>query len=193
MPFSEFMKDNVVVIKSNGERLEGIKACVQTKKTYIDRSDILIEPNDLIERIMSNGGKEMYRVIDPGFHESFAEIPAGYQIVHENLGIKKLTKPTSNVTYNITGDNARVNNNSVDNSINTINKNNDINAQIELLRQEIKKIIKNPADDLEIVEAIQEQFDSEKPSKPVLKTLINALPNIASIATIGAFLLSCIS
>ncbi|MBD3322388.1 MAG: hypothetical protein GF350_14905 [Chitinivibrionales bacterium] len=45
---------------------------------------------------------------------------------------------------------------------------------------------------LEIAEAIEDQFESETRSKAVLKSLIKALLNAGSIASIGSFHLSCI-
>lgn len=39
---------------------------------------------------MPNGATETYEVIDPDFHEGGSLIPAGYQIVHKNLGLPEL-------------------------------------------------------------------------------------------------------
>lgn len=39
---------------------------------------------------MPNGATETYEVIDPDFHEGGSFIPAGYQIVHKNLGLPEL-------------------------------------------------------------------------------------------------------
>lgn len=195
MPFSSLMKDKVSVLKSNGEVFKDIQASVQTKKTFIHRSDILIETGDLIQRSMSNGATETYEVIDPGFHEGLGGIPAGYQIVHKNLGLPEAEKAIQSITYNLNGNNTRVNNNSTDNSTNVVNINNDIAEHISMLRDEIKKLVESTEkqnEAYEIVDAIEGQFESTKPSKAVLNTLINALPNAGSIASIGSFLLSCV-
>lgn len=98
--FADFMKDTVDVIKSNGDRIEGIKASVQDKQTFINRSDILIEAGDLLQRKASNGSISNYEVIDPGFHEAFGSIEAHYQIKHKNLSIKEAEKMIQSVTYN---------------------------------------------------------------------------------------------
>ena len=74
MSFSDMLNDNVTLLKRNGDRLDGIKASVQSEKIFINRSDVLIETGDLIQRKMSNGGEETYEVIDPGFHEGFGGI-----------------------------------------------------------------------------------------------------------------------
>jgi hypothetical protein len=194
MPFSEMMRDTIKVLKSNGQEVGDLKASVQSKGIYLMRSDVLIEPNDLIQRIMSNGGVETFKVIDPGFHEGVdSDIPSHYQMKVQKLGLPEAEKAIHSITYHISGPNARVNNNSTDNSTNISNINTDVAEHISMLRSEIEKLVsdvelKNEA--LEIVNAIEGQFESKSPSKAVLKTLISALPHISSIATIGSFLLS---
>jgi hypothetical protein len=60
MPLSSLLKDKVSLLRKNGERVDEIKASVQSKKIIIQRSDVLIETGDLIQRKMSNGGEETY-------------------------------------------------------------------------------------------------------------------------------------
>lgn len=194
MTFSDMLNDNVTLLKKNGDRVEGIKASVQAKKIFINRSDILIETGDLIQRNMTNGGEETYEVIDPGFHESFHGIEAHYQMTHRKLGLPEAKAAVQSITYHISGPNARVNNHSTDNSVNTVNINPDVAEHISMLRQEVKRLLpdqeQKPA--LEVVDAIEGQFESSAPSKVVVKTLLGALPSAGSIASIGSFLLSAL-
>ena len=194
MTFSDMLNDNVTLLKKNGDRVEGIKASVQAKKIFINRSDILIETGDLIQRNMSNGGEETYEVIDPGFHESFHGIEAHYQMTHRKLGLPEAKAAVQSITYHISGPNARVNNHSTDNSVNTVNINPDVAEHISMLRQEVKRLLpdqeQKPA--LEVIDAIEGQFESSAPSKVVVKTLLGALPSAGSIASIGSFLLSAL-
>lgn len=194
MTFSDLLNDNVTLLKKNGDRVDGIKASVQSKKIFINRSDVLIETGDLIQRKMSNGGEDTYEVIDPGFHEDFGGIEAHYQMTHRKLGLPEAKAAVQSITYNISGPNARINNNSTDNSVNTVNINPDVAEHISMLRQEVKRLLPQqeqlPA--LEVVDAIESQFESSKPSKVVIKTLLGALPRAGSIASIGSFLLSAL-
>lgn len=195
MPISSLLKDNVSLLKNNGERVDNISASVQSKKIFIQRSDILIQTGDLIQRKMSNGGEETYEVIDPGFHERHGSIAAGYQITHKKLGLPEAEKAVQNITYNISGPNARVNNHSTDNSKNVVNISSDVSEHIAMLRTEIERLINNNQEKqeaLEVVDAIEGQFTSEKPSKAVVKTLLASLPSAGSIASIGSFLLTCL-
>lgn len=194
MPFSDMLNDNVSLLKKDGERVEGLKASVQSKKIFINRSDVLIETGDLIQRRMSNGGEEIYEVIDPGFYESVDGIDAHYQISHKKLGLPEAKQAVQSIIYNISGPNARVNNNSVDSSTNISNIKPDVAEHISMLRQEIARLVsaqeQQPA--LEIVDAIEGEFKSISPRKAVVSTLIGALPSAGSIASIGSFLLSCL-
>lgn len=194
MTFSEMLNDNVTLLKKNGDQVEGIKASVQSKKIFINRSDILIETGDLIQRNMSNGGEETYEVIDPGFHESFGDIEAHYQMTHRKLGLPEAEAAVQSITYHISGPNARVNNHSTDNSVNTVNINPDVAENISMLRQEVKRLLPDQEQKLalEVVDAIEGQFESNAPSKVVVKTLLGALPSAGSIASIGSFLLSAL-
>jgi hypothetical protein len=193
VPFSSLMRDKVSVLKNNGEVFDEVQASVQSKKTFIQRSDILIETGDLIQRLMSNGAIETYEVIDPGFHEGLGGIPAGYQIVHKNLGLPEAKKAIQSITYNLSGANSRVNNNSVDNSTNILNNNSELLEGVAALREEIQRINlseQETQDALEVVDAIDIQCQSEKPSKVVVGALVKSLPTFASIASIGSLIVS---
>jgi len=190
------MKDKIKVLKSDGQKSEELSASVQSKGIYLMSSAVLIEPNDLIQRKMSNGGTETFQVIDPGFHEAFgSRMPAHYQMKVKKLGLPETEQAIKSITYNLNGHNTRVNNQSTDNSTNVVNINNDIAEHIAMLRDEIKRLVEATSEQneaLEIVDAIEGQFESPAPSKAVLSTLINALPSAGSIASIGSFLLSCL-
>ncbi|EGG92838.1 hypothetical protein IMCC1989_2465 [gamma proteobacterium IMCC1989] len=193
MALGSMAKDKIKILKADGQEIDGLKASVQSGGIYLMRSDILVEPSDLIQRVMSNGGVETFRVIDPGFHEGISHIPSHYQMKVQKLGLPEAEKAIQSITYNISGANARVNNNSVDNSTNVANINSDVAEHISMLRSEIERLVKiadEKNEALELVGAIEEQFHSSSPSKPVLKTLISALPSAGSIASIGSFLLS---
>lgn len=196
MSFASIMKDKIKVLKSDGQESEELSASVQSKGIYLMSASVLIEPNDLIQRKMSNGGTETFQVLDPGFHEAMGRnMPAHYQMKVKKLGLPETEKAIQSIIYNLNGNNTRVNNDSTDNSTNIVNINNDVAEHIAMLRDEIKRLVDSTEkqnEAYEIVDAIEGQFDSAKPSKTVLNTLINALPSAGSIASIGSFLLTCI-
>lgn len=194
MLFSDMMKDKIQVLKSDGTTSTEMNANVQSKDIYLMRSDILVEPNDLIQRVMSNGGTETFKVIDPGFHEGTGHsIPAHYQMKVVKLGLPEAEKEIQSITYNISGPNARVNNNSTDISNNVVNINNELGESLDALKAEINRLklpAKEKNDALEVVGAIEEQCKTDKPSKAVVNALMKSLPNAASIASIGSLIVS---
>ena len=63
-----------------------------------------------------------------------------------------------------------------------------------MLRHEVKRLLPDNEQQsaLEVVDAIEGQFESSSPSKVVVKTLLGALPSAGGIASIGSFLLSAL-
>lgn len=193
MSFSELMTDTVSVLKQNGDSFDGIKASVQSNKIFIEGTQPLIETGDLVRRKMSNGGEETFRVIDPGFHEKFHGIPAGYQMKVVKLGVPEAARLVQNITYNVSGHNARINQNSVDNSHNVVSVNPDAIELLSALRGEISRMGLPPDQEREaseLLDSAEAQIQSGKPSKPVLSALLKALPHAANVAAIASSILS---
>lgn len=188
--FKLFETDSISIIKPDGSRVDNLKASVQNKGIYLFRSDVLVETNDIVERKMSNGGKEEFRVIDPGFHEKIASISAHYQMKVEKLGLPS-KQGTIKTIYNI-GDNAKIYNNSVDQSINIHNHNVEIVKTLDELKREIEKISNElqRQEALEIFDELREQCISDKPKRTILNALVNSLPPIDNIASIANSLIS---
>lgn len=192
MPFDKLMRDTIAVVKRNGgARFEGIKAAVQSDEISILQSEPFIEPNDLIMRSMSNGGEETFLVLDPGFHEGLGRIPAGYRAKVRKMGLPEAQSAVQSITYNVSGNNARINNHSVDNSTNLVQDN---SAEVARLLSELRTAMNaaplQPADRaeaLEIIDGVDSQFSSERPKRSVIRAMLNALPDVATVATtIGA-------
>jgi hypothetical protein len=142
---------------------------------------------------MSNGGEETYRVLDPGFHERFHAIPAGYQMKVVKLGLPEAAKHIQHITYNFSGHNARINQNSVDNSHNVVSVNPDAVELLSALKREIFRIGLTPDQEREaseLLDSAEAQLQGGKPSKPVLSALFNALPHAANVAAIASAILS---
>jgi len=193
MPFRKLMNDNVELLKKDGSRTPELKASVQKSKIFMDAGKLLIEPGDLIIRKMSNGAEETYKVIDPGFYEKFGGIPANYQMDVEKLGLQDAKKAIQHITYNITGNNARVNQNSIDSSYNVVQIDNRILNHISELRQELAKLDIPDSERqsaYEIVDELDSQFQSGKPKKSIVSALLASLPHAANIATIASAILS---
>ena len=193
MSLESMIKDTITVFKQDGTKIENIKASVQSNKIITFRGDILIEPSDVIQRKMSNGGEETFKVIDPNFYESHGGIKAHYQMDVQKLGLPEAKKAIQNITYNINGANARVNQNSVDNSTNIIVVNNKVKNLFKALRSEIKCLElgeKEKQSALDIVDAMEQNLIKDKPSKVVLSALSKGLPLVANIGSITSAILA---
>jgi hypothetical protein len=196
MSFESLMNDKIDILKQNGTRYSGLSASVQSKNIFMDHNGILVEPNDLIFRKMSNGAEETFTVIDPGFHEKFFEIEAGYQMTVQKLGLPEASVAVRNITFHISGNNARVNQNSIDNSLNIVRPEYDIAQHIEVLKKEIKQANISEiekADALEVIDEIHDAFKSGNPKKSIVGALLKALPHAANVATIASAITSMLS
>jgi hypothetical protein len=194
--FNSLHTDVVSVLKKDGSKFDEIKASVQNDKIFIEGAKPFIESGDLIYRKMSNGGEEIYEVIDPGFHEQFHGISAHYQMQVRKLGIPEAKQAAQNITYNLNGNNARLNQGSVDNSTNVVNINSNAIELLEQLRSEVQKLDISTEEKQaagEYLDVINMQIQSEKPSKPVITRMLEILPNVESITTIAASLLGIFS
>lgn len=189
MPFADLMNDTIDILRTDGTKHTGLKASVQRNKVFMDAGKVLVQPDDLIIRRMSNGGEETYRVIDPGFYEAFHGIKAHYQMEVQKLGLPEAKSAVQHITYNINGNNARINQNSVDNSTNVVHVDSRAIQYIDALRQELAQTQlseSGKATALEIVDEVEEAFRSGRPKKSVVSALLNSLPQAANIATIVA-------
>jgi hypothetical protein len=196
MPFGNMMNDTIDLLKSDGTETAGLKASVQKDKVFMEAKGVLVEPQDLIIRRMSNGAEETYRVIDPGFHEDFHGIKAHYQMEVQKLGLPEAKSAVQNITYNITGNNARVNQGSVDNSVNVVQIDARAIQYIEALRKEIDESSLSALEKAEANEVINEvdsAFRSGKPKRPVISALLKALPHVANVASIVSALTGLVS
>ncbi|MDF3822845.1 hypothetical protein P3G55_23305 [Leptospira sp. 96542] len=197
--FDELLRDTITLYKQDGKIIENIKASVQKNKIFIMRSDFIIEPMDLIKRFMSNGAEETFQVVDPGFHESLGDIPAGYQMEVKKLGIPDSKNAYQKITFNLNGINSRVIQNSVDNSYNSNISNPEIFKRLKELKElktEIENLKLKPAEKqsyFDIVEAVEDQFKSKNPKKAVINSLLESLPNLGNLSSIGSFIISAVN
>jgi hypothetical protein len=124
--------DEISLVKSNGTKIEKIRALVQTKMVFIEDGELPIEEGDKIERLLPNQLLEEYLVLDRGY---FSFPQPHYQVKVQKESTRKFQQTTPTTIIHQTGDNPKVNINSNDRSITIINK-------VDLGQfEEIKKVI----------------------------------------------------
>ena len=108
-----------------------------------------------------------------------------YQCQVKKLGLPEAKAAVQHITYNVSGVNARVNVNSTDNSTNIANIDSQVTQHIETLRSEIQNAgltAEQVQEALDIVDVVQQQFESGKPKKSVVMALLESIPPIARAA-----------
>ncbi len=190
MSFASLMTDTIELLKKNGEVRSGIKASVQSRGIYIVGvpDGLLIEPDDLVRRRMSNGAEETFLVVDPGFHEKAHGIPASYQMKVRKLGLPEVARAVQHLTVHMNGHGARFNNHSADHSTNVVTVNTSVVTHLQQLRSEIQNAAlsadeKNAA--LEVVDEIENQVNSGRPKKSIVTALLASLPAVDAVTSIG--------
>lgn len=190
------MRDKIDLLKKDGREFRDLRANVQQSKVFMKANDVHVEPGDLIRRHMSTGAEETFEVVEPGFFESVHSIPAHYQMQVRRLGSPEAASAIRNITYNLNGPNARVNQDSIDNSVNISTVDPAARELVSSLRAELEALQLSPEERhsaLAIVGAVQAEIESGKPKTAVLSALLAALPSAASITSIVANILRILS
>lgn len=119
-----------------------------------------------------------------------SEVAASLSGVADSVGIAP-----SHITYHINGNNARVNHQSIDNSVNSVTMNSTVMNCIRELRDEIQRaplseVQRGSA--VEVLDEVEAQIASGKPKLSILAALLASLPAIESITSIGNSLLEAL-
>lgn len=91
--FSEFMTDTLVLHKRDGRTFPGIRASVSSSGVLIPDVSLPIEAGDKLTRILPNGITDTFIVDDPGFHGTFSDIAAHFQVKFHRAGSEKPVLP----------------------------------------------------------------------------------------------------
>jgi hypothetical protein len=147
-----FREENVILVKPDGTR-HNISALAQPKMFFVKGENIPIVEGDIFERTLPNKTLEEYLVLESNYYSIG---PYRYQIKVRKTTSLLGQKPTSPITINQIGDNAKVNIDSDDNSININN--------IDLSRfEDIKRLlISEISDETEQINCLASLNELEK-------------------------------
>jgi hypothetical protein len=98
MPFSQLMRDSVIVRKKDGATSGPHKCSVQGNKIYIMDASVDVEEGDSVERELPNGKIESYTVLEAEFTKGLHAIPDSWQLHVRKIGS---LKPSGGRTTNI--------------------------------------------------------------------------------------------
>lgn len=152
MPFRDFLNEHVTLIKKDGRRFENLPAAVQSDVIMTNDPQIPIEDGDSFERRIPSGVTERFLILDAGFKPKFHSFDAHYQSkVRKETAVARSQPPTQ-VVYNLSGANSRVNIQSADLSTNIVNV--EAAALFEALRGSLEKAILDQALRQQLREAV---------------------------------------
>ncbi|MDR3346333.1 MAG: hypothetical protein LBS73_04065 [Campylobacteraceae bacterium] len=181
--FGHFPKTKCIVKKANGNTFE-MQAVEATKgKLMVVSHDAIkpniIEDNDIIEAIYTNGATNIYKVFDAGYHETLMHIPAHYQIK-----IEKINNPESlshGTISNISNSNIIISNNS---SHLTAQIKQDLSKFNEIKKAiECNGTISNKEVLLQIIEELKQSVNNKETFQIKYNDLVAALANHITILT----------
>jgi|GEM_PF-399131 len=194
--FEDLMRDTIEVLKENGDRSASIRASVQRDKiTLMNPVKLVVDVGDLVIRKLSIGTEETYRVVNPEFHEGLHGIPPHYTLHVHKLGVPEAKRAVENVTYNISGHNTHINNNSVDQSTNISHSESEIARQLSELRAAVLESNisgQEKQEARELLDEVEIQLKSGRPKKSVIASLLKALPQVVSMTNAVASLINAL-
>lgn len=118
--FGHMMTDEISLIKRNGSRVDNISASVQGDTITTFNTSVAIEDGDVYERTLPSRVIERYVILDSGYQKGVAGIPSFYKSkVRKQTAIDPAPQ-VAPVTYNLIGNNSRINIQSHDQSTNIV-------------------------------------------------------------------------
>lgn len=178
MPFG-LSKDVISVYDENGTLIkDNIKASVQDGKLIITESaDFKVDIGYFVERILTNGFVEKYKVLEPNYCDSSYVIKAHYQMKVINVkSTSNSNSPTVN-TIHASG-NARIYQNSADHSVNTYT-NSQYQEALNKVKSDILDLDLSDTDEALVAKAlakINQEVASGNPSKDKVSVYMEFLP-----------------
>lgn len=183
--FENFPQSDIEVVGKSGEVKAKTRAIIDSKLATIPDASVHIEPGDEIRRRIPSGIEEAFEVIDPVyFPDNGGMIPAHLQVKIQRKGTFQ-PGTGGNFNFFVSGNNARVNFQSTDNSQNSINE---ASVFAELASTIREQIAEASARD-ELLQLVAEMHENSQ-DKPKYLSLYQKFISIAAdhLGVLGPFL-----
>lgn len=116
-PFDKFPHSDLKIVAPDGTVRSTARGIFSGKQVSVFDPNLQVFVGDEIRRVLPNGTEEAFDVVDPKFYDKFHGIPANFQIDIRRKGTFEAGKG-GHFNINVSGQNARVNVHSTDNSTN---------------------------------------------------------------------------
>lgn len=110
--------DDIDVVAPDGSVRSRVKGYYSGKQFIIDDMSVDVQEGDEIRRLLPNGREETFLVVDPKFYKD-GHFGSHYQVAIQRRGVFD-KHVGGHYTVHVSGNNARVNVNSTDNSSNSV-------------------------------------------------------------------------
>ncbi|WP_288419150.1 hypothetical protein [uncultured Acinetobacter sp.] len=184
MPFDDLMTDVVSVYDEEGNLVkEKIKASVQGgKAVHTLNADFKVDIGYFVERKLPSGITEKYKVLEPNYYGNFHGIPAHYQM--KVVNVKAIPDPANSSTVNTihASGNARIYQNSTDNSTNSYTSY-EYKEAIGKIKSDIMDLDLDPVDQALTTKAVSklaEEVESGSLNKDKMSAYISLFPAAVS-------------
>ncbi len=184
----EMLTDTISVYKENGELVvSAAKASVQKNKIYLMNCTVPIEDGFIVERVMSNGGKEKYRILDAGFKESWEGFEKHYQMTVEKVNSVKASSGSGiNINIGDVGGHFTIGSGNMINSSAIPEELKNLFQRLDAEVADLKDF--NKVEYEEVLQELKGQLQLQNKNKTIIKSLItglqNTLPSAESIVAI---------
>jgi hypothetical protein len=149
--FGNFPQSDLTIVSPDGTVRSVEKGLVDSKQIIIPNGKAIISVGDEIRRKLPNGTEEAFEVIDPVYFEGLhGAIPPHFQIKIRRKGSFPAGKG-GNLTFNLSGPNARVNFGSHDHSQNIVSGD---NVFVEL-REKVQTALSDSAERARLLALIE--------------------------------------
>lgn len=175
--FKKRAKDKIIIKKRNGETYPCNNATIQKTKAFIYCGEIPLEEYDIIIHKIRDGYEREYIVTNAGYHDEILEPHYQADIEPKTVFDNKQNETSVN-DINISGNNSKVNINSIDNSINLFQI--PFDEIYERLNEIEDETVRNES--IKCLKELEESNDSETYKNKYVKFISTLADHVAIIA-----------
>jgi hypothetical protein len=181
--FNQF-KSDLKIVSPDGAIRSVERGLVDRKSIIIENTSAVILVGDEIRRTLDNGTEESFEVLDP---ICFTGPLAHYEVKYRRKGTQP--RADGHLTFNVSGQNARINFGSTDHSHNVISSD---RVFVEL-RNKIREAVLDPAERARIVDLIENMENARNDRSAYMTAYQNFVASAAAHMTVIAPFLPAIT